>query len=97
MSIEDVNRFVEGAPLADGTEDEVRRELRLAIGGASLGIESLATLHEALDTAVTDLDAGDWERDDYARGFAAGRAYGLQRAQVAVGLSASQLAGKAVG
>lgn len=95
-----LQRFIDGDPMdtlgADVVE-VVRDELRVAVGAASLGIESLSALHDAIDGAVTELDAGDWEGNDWARGFAAGRAYGLQRAQVATGLAASQLTSKAGG
>lgn len=93
-----LQRFVDGDAfdtLGADAIDVVRAELRLAADAASLGIESLSALHDSMDGAVTELDAGDWEGDDWARGFAAGRAYGLQRAQVATGLAASQLTSKA--
>lgn len=93
-----LQRFVDGDAfdtLGADAIDVVRAELRLAVDAASLGIESLSALHDSMDGAVTELDAGDWEGDDWARGFAAGRAYGLQRAQVATGLAASQLTSKA--
>ena len=90
-----LGRFLDGSPLSelgDDAEIVIRHEMRRAVEGASHAIEQLSSLHVALDAAVSGEDApaadGAWRR-----GFDAGRAYGTQRAQLAVGLLASELVG----
>lgn len=90
-----LSRFLEGealGSLGDDAEIVIRHEMLRAIEGASHAIEQLSALHVALDASVSGEDAPA-SPSAWHRGFAAGRAYGTQRAQVAVGLLASELVG----